>query len=173
MFQFAPQLKKCAILQGLSDEELQVLLNCVTFEDFREGEEILTEGRHYQSLWVLLQGTCAVSKHGTRHDNELAQLGPGSVFGEMSFYDTSPHSASVIATVPCHTMRLMRADYEGLRLMAPDTAYKVALNVVKILSDRLRRMDHWTCQLVERDSNPQQHHEWQDFRAKLYNGLDI
>lgn len=173
MFEFTPQLKKCAIFQGLTDEELQVLLDCVTFEDFKVGEPILTEGSRYQSLWVLLQGQCAVLKNGTKHTNELACLEPGSVFGEMSFFELVPHSASVIAKLPSHTMRINRADFEGLRIKDQQIAYKISLNVIQILSDRLRRMDQWTCQLVERECNQPSSHEWQDFRAKLYTGFDL
>ncbi|MCA9089475.1 MAG: cyclic nucleotide-binding domain-containing protein [Planctomycetaceae bacterium] len=173
MHEFTPQLRKCPILQGLEDPELQSLLDIVKFEDFEQGSEILTEGLRYQSLWVLLQGESTVVKRGMHQESRLANLTPGSVFGEMSFFDSSPHSASVIAKTPCHTMRIMHKDYETLRSTCPETAYKISLNVIQILSDRLRRMDQWTCELVEQDCNQDRHKEWHDFRAKLYTGLDL
>ncbi|MCA9079952.1 MAG: cyclic nucleotide-binding domain-containing protein [Planctomycetaceae bacterium] len=173
MYEFTPQLRSCPILQGLQDSELQTLLDVVQFEDFDAGDEILTEGLRYQSLWVLLQGECSVVKRGPQQNSCLADLGLGSVFGEMSFYSSSPHSASVIAKTSVHTMRLNKADYDKLRQKSPETAYTIALNVIQILSERVRRMDQWTCELVEKDCTQARHKEWHDFRAKLYTGLDL
>ena len=66
------------------------------FEDFRPGEEILTEGLTYHSLWIILSGRCEVVKSSNGgKPHRLAVLEPGCVFGEMSFLDTAPHSASV------------------------------------------------------------------------------
>ncbi|MCA8993675.1 MAG: cyclic nucleotide-binding domain-containing protein [Planctomycetaceae bacterium] len=173
MFELTPQLKNCVILKGLSDRDLELLLDHATFEDFDQGVEILTEGLQYQSLWVLMRGEACVIKYCDGHQNELARLGPGSVFGEMSFFEDTTHSATVTAVTPCHTVRLKREDYEKLRVDAPDTAYKISLNVVHVLSERLRRMDSWTCRLVERECGESNQREWNDFRAKLYLGTDF
>ncbi|MCA9045707.1 MAG: cyclic nucleotide-binding domain-containing protein [Planctomycetaceae bacterium] len=173
MFELTPQLKNCPILTGLSDSDLELLLDHATFEDFATGAEILTEGLQYQSLWVLMRGEACVLKHCDGRQNELARLGPGNVFGEMSFFEDSTHAATVAALTPCHTVRLRRSDYEKLRATAPDTAYKITLNVVHVLSERLRRMDGWTCRLVERECGENNQREWNDFRAKLYLGTDF
>lgn len=172
MDQLPECLKKCAVLQGLSDAELQAFLQVVQQEQFAPGTEILSEGLAYQSLWILLEGKCAVIKNGAHQRSELAQLGPGSIFGEMSFLEDSAHSAAVIAVTHCQTIRLMREDYERLRETAPRLAQQLTLNIVRILSERLRRMDRWICELVELTEYQQRSQEWQQFRAKLYAGLD-
>jgi hypothetical protein len=70
-------------------------------------------------------------------------------------------------------MRLMREGFEKLRAEHPWAADKIACNLVLILSERLRRMDDWTCELVQNNGSERQHAEWQEFRAKLYSGLQI
>ncbi|HWL08132.1 MAG TPA: cyclic nucleotide-binding domain-containing protein [Planctomicrobium sp.] len=168
---FDSVLERCPLLVGFTQGELQACLRLVTFEAFKAGEEILTEGKMYHGLWILLTGTCEVLKHGQRLDSRLAVLDPGHVFGEMSFLHPVPHSASVRAVDHVETIRLMADDYEQLRLEHPSAAHKIAVNVIRIVSDRLRRMDEWTAELVERNNNGHERKEWQEFRTKLYTNL--
>ncbi|REJ82636.1 MAG: cyclic nucleotide-binding domain-containing protein [Planctomycetota bacterium] len=168
------QLKKCVLLQDMNSDELDAVFRLTESEDFAAGEEILTEGLAYQSLWIIVTGRCEVVKSGNGLEpNRLAELEEGAVFGEMSFFEKAPHSASVRALSDVSTMRLTRRRFEDLRKNCPAAADKIACNLVNILSTRLRRMDEWTCQLVEGNCSERQQGEWQEFRAKLYSGLQF
>jgi len=168
---FQAVLERCALLNGLNHEEMYAFLQRVRFEGFTPGDGILTEGNHYHSLWIVLSGTCEVVKHGHRKDSRLAILEPGNIFGEMSFLHACPHSASVLAVDHVETMRLMREEFDDLYNDCPPAGQKLAVNIVRVLSDRLRRMDEWTCELVEKDADTERHKEWQDFRSKLYTNM--
>jgi len=39
-----------------------------------------------------------------------------------------------------------------------------------VLADRLRKMDEWTCKLIESTNGSAHRQEWHDFQAKLYTG---
>ncbi|WP_437230758.1 Crp/Fnr family transcriptional regulator [Planctomicrobium sp. SH661] len=168
---FQGVLERCSLLSGLTTEEMHAFLRRVKFEGFSPGDEILTEGNQYHGVWIVLRGTCEVVKHGHRKDSRLAILEPGNIFGEMSFLHPVAHSASVRSVDQVETMRLMREDYDDLCRQSPSAGQKIAVNIVRVLSDRLRRMDEWTCELVEKDSDGQRHKEWQEFRSKLYTNL--
>ncbi|SFJ30860.1 Crp/Fnr family transcriptional regulator [Planctomicrobium piriforme] len=168
---FNDVFERCTLLSGLTSEEMLAFLRRVQFEGFTSGDEILTEGNQYHGVWILLRGTCEVIKHGPKRDSRLATLEPGNVFGEMSFFHPVGHSATVRAVDHVETMRLMLDGYEQLRQDCPTAAHKIALNIIRILSDRLRRMDEWTCELVERNSDGHGYKEWQEFRSKLYTNL--
>jgi len=167
-------LERCVLFKDMNQAELDAVFNLMQFEDFQPGEEILTEGLTYHSLWIIVCGRCEVVKAGNgSRPNQLAILETGGVFGEMSFLDSSPHSASVRALTSVGTMRLMRDAFEQLRQASPSAADRIACNMVLVLSERLRRMDEWTCELVQANGNERQHAEWQEFRAKLYSGLPM
>jgi CRP-like cAMP-binding protein len=168
---YQAELDKCSLLSGFTKDELAAFLDRVRFEDFGPGDEILTEGKQYQGVWLLLKGTCEVVKHGRQRDSRLAVFEPGNVFGEMSFLQAVPHSASVRAIDQVETLRLMRDQYGELREHCPSAAHKIAINLIRVLADRLRKMDEWTCELVERDGSGRRVKEWQDFRSKLYTSL--
>lgn len=168
------QLQRCILFQGMKPDELDAVFRLMQSEDFAAGAEILTEGLTYASLWIIVTGRCEVVKAGNgSKSNRLATLETGSVFGEMSFLETAPHSASVRALSDVSTMRLMKEGFDKLRAEHPWAADKIACNLVLILSQRLRRMDEWTCELVQSNGSENQHAEWQEFRAKLYSGLQI
>jgi CRP/FNR family transcriptional regulator, cyclic AMP receptor protein len=168
MSAFQTELERCPILQGFDDTELLSFLERVQHEDFPAGQDILTEGKAYRGLWVLLKGKCEVIKQGRSRESRLAILEPGHVFGEMSFFEPVPHSATVRSMTEVETIRLLPEQYQDLLDTCPTAAHAITVNVIRILSDRLRRMDDWTCELVEKECDRRKYHEWQDFRAKLY-----
>ncbi|TWT58108.1 DNA-binding transcriptional dual regulator Crp [Thalassoglobus neptunius] len=167
---FRSALEKSQILEGLTSDELKALGEVVRYEEFGEGAEILTEGKVYQGLWVLLKGKCEVVKCNDSC-SVLATFEPGSVFGEMSFFETAPHSATVKCCEPSIALCLTKEQYDFARKGLPQVTEKIAINLVRILSSRLRKMDEWTCELVNTDANQNRHQEWHEFRSRLYSDI--
>ena len=95
-------------------------------------------------------------------------LDTGGVFGEMSFLQEAPHSANVRALSDIDTVRLSPDAFEELKRRNLAAAYGITANLVRLLSDRLRRMDTWTCELIDDTEDTQRHDEWQEFQSKLY-----
>jgi len=153
----------------MSLDERDHVLTLFENESFVAGETILQEGNSTQMLWIILEGECEVIKHcGNSSERQLAVLNPGAVFGEMSFFQEAPHSATVRTLSDVDVMRLPRKKFDELRDKGSVAAYKIAASTAVMLSDRLRRMDDWTCELVEHSGVAVHKEEWQEFRAKLY-----
>ena len=167
----APQIHSvaCPIFREMTLDEREQLLLLLDYETYRKGEVILCEGNSNQILWILVHGKCEVfntAKNGAAR--QLATLEPGAVFGEMSFFEKAPHSASIRALTEVQVMRLSREKYEQLRDSGSLAACKIASSVNAILAQRLRRMDEWTCGLLEKPEAAGHREEWGEFRAKLY-----
>jgi CRP-like cAMP-binding protein len=157
------------IFDGFSAEEYESALALLEQRSYAKGDVILTEGKSEQALWILVKGTCeVVKKNKTEH--KLATLDAGSAFGEMSFLQKAPHSATVRASTAVKVLRMTRECYEQLHTRNPTAAYKITQIVVSLMAQRLRRMDEWICDLVERPDGVDHREEWHDFRAKLYSG---
>jgi len=153
----------------MSTEERQQVWEFVELEKYPANEIIIREGRSTQCLWIITKGRCQVFKN-TRYggEQELAVLDEYKVFGEMSFLNPAPHSATVRALTDVEVVRLNRDRYDRLLEIAPMAALKLAFNMVGVLAERLRTMDEWTCELVEKSDSGKHRDEWRDFRAKLY-----
>ena len=160
-------LRTSLLGRGLADGEFTSLCDVLIAEDFAPGTDILTEGLTYQALWVVVSGHCEVVKKAEDRERRLAEFGTGDVFGEMSFFQKQTHSASVRAMQPTKTLRLMSDCYAELRKSHPETVEKIATNMIQLLTERLRRMDEWTCQMVTSTGSQQQQTEWMKFRSKL------
>ena len=66
-------------------------------ENYKAGDVILKEGSHGVAVYIIESGKVEISKdvHGKKFAVET--LGPGDMFGEMSFIDQEPRSATATA----------------------------------------------------------------------------
>jgi len=159
----------CPLFHGFTLEEYEQVLALFDQESYASGAVILYEGKSKQALWVVVRGTCEVVKLNKNGDEKkLATLETGAVFGEMSFFQMAPHSATVRACTNVGVMTLTREKFEQLQTRSPAAAYKIALSVASLMAQRMRRMDEWICNFVERPEGANHREEWHDFRAKLY-----
>jgi CRP-like cAMP-binding protein len=77
----------------------------------------------------------------------------------MSFFHAAPHSASVRALNEVEVLQLSRVHYDELEIACPSAASKIMLNTLKVLSERLRRMDDWTAEFVQRPESSRHYEE--------------
>ncbi|MBZ0118366.1 MAG: cyclic nucleotide-binding domain-containing protein, partial [Sandaracinaceae bacterium] len=85
------------IFGSLDRQQRLDLVRRFSAHDVAPGVGIVQEGARGQGLYLLLSGEVAVQKAEEGSRVELARLGPGEVFGEMSLLDNRPASASVVA----------------------------------------------------------------------------
>jgi CRP-like cAMP-binding protein len=97
------------------------------------GEALFTEGEPGACMYVVRSGTVRVSTGAT----ELEQLGPGSILGEMALIEDTPRSATVTAVSDCDIAVIDRHRFLFLVQQTPS----FALNVMRVLSHRLREMN--------------------------------
>lgn len=164
-------LAKLPIFQGMSDDERAELLSLGHHVEIEPGERIITQGKMRRNLWFILSGECEV----TRRTEEgcqlsLATLGPNVQFGEMSFFHAAPHSADVVALTKVELLRLSREDYDTLVESGNAVAFKLAMNSLEQLAERLRRTDEWITNLVCGEQHKPTVSEWTSFREIIFRG---
>lgn len=159
------------IFHDMTEGERAELCDIAHVCDYQPGEVVLRQGETGQHLWIVLSGRCRVARSvnsGVGCVIDLAELGPRDQFGEMSFFHTAPHSASIEALSPFKLLRIDRTDYDRLIAAGSIAAHKLALNCVDDLADRLRRMDEWVTDLLCKQDNKNNASEWTRFREKLF-----
>ncbi len=128
-------LRTVDLFAGLTDAELEDVAHVAGEIDFEPGAFIARQGQIETGFFLILRGRVRVVRSG----EELAQLGPGEWFGELTVIDQMPRSASVIAMEP--TTCLALASWDLLRLI--ETEPSIATALLRELSRRLRlRDDH-------------------------------
>lgn len=94
---------------------------------FKEGD---TGGR---TMYVVVEGEVDLQVKGKL----VEQLGPGGAFGEMALLDTVPRSATAVAKTAC---RLVEINERRFKFLVQQTPH-FALQMMRVIADRLRRMD--------------------------------
>ena len=84
-------------------------------------------------MYVVLEGEVELTIDST----VLETLGPGEPFGEMALIDQSPRVATAIARTPCKLAVIPERRF--LFLVQQDPQF--ALQIMKVMADRLRRMN--------------------------------
>jgi tRNA-dependent cyclodipeptide synthase len=126
-------------LAGASEEDLQQLFAYTEELSFRTGNVIVERGRADRTLYIVSDGEIEVFLDDAGRRRQLATSGTGSVFGEQSFLDGQPRSATVSARTDCRVLQLTSERFEELRRDAPQIVGEVVFDIGRVLSTRLRR----------------------------------
>jgi len=105
---------------------------------FKKGENIITEGEQTKSLYLLIQGTCLITKTEDDAKIRLSKLSPGEIFGEMSFFSDKPRQSSVSAT---EDVLVMKMNDDFFKTVSTDIKDKIKDYLIGLLITRLDNMN--------------------------------
>lgn len=120
--------------------EAYILKACKPVET-RAGSLLVRAGDRSSDLYIITGGEYMVFDDSKGEEFVLAILKRGDIFGEMSFLDGEPRSASVKAVTASQALRMDRDSLNGLREEAPDAAWKLVMGLASVVTTRLRRAD--------------------------------
>jgi CRP/FNR family cyclic AMP-dependent transcriptional regulator len=120
----------CPLFVGVNQGDLAAIGERALEVDFPTDHVIARQGEIGTGLFVIIEGAVRVVRDGV----ELARLGPGDFFGEMSVIDGLPRVAQVAATAPTRCLALASWEFEHLVLEHPT----IGLAILRGLSARLR-----------------------------------
>ena len=86
-------LKKTPLFSRAGKGGLTAIAKSATERPFKAGEKILGEDESGVGFYLILTGCAQVTRGG----KELAKLGSGNFFGELSVLDGEPRTADVVA----------------------------------------------------------------------------
>ena len=121
-------LSKVFLFASLPEAELVHLAETLKPRELKAGTILIREGESDEQVYILLEGEAEVIKAlGTPDERYLAVRLPGSLFGEMSMFESQgSHTASVRARTPAYVLEMTRQDLEYLLNRYPVVAYDMA-----------------------------------------------
>jgi CRP-like cAMP-binding protein len=128
-------LERHPLLVKLTPDQLERIARAGEVESYNANEQIVVDGSLGDALFLILSGQVAVH----RGAQTFATLSAGDFFGEMSLVEPSPRSATVTSMSATFVFRLPHDALRTLITDDPNAASVLLLQVVRTLSERLRK----------------------------------
>jgi CRP/FNR family transcriptional regulator, cyclic AMP receptor protein len=109
------RLRKIPVFADLDDDEIGHIVALAAEVSVPEGKELVREGDYSYDVLAVEEGTARVERNG----QQIADIGPGDVVGEMGVLERSQRNATVIATSPMRLVTLTSWDIRRLQKSAP------------------------------------------------------
>ena len=134
------ELRGLALFRHLPEERLAELARALEVRAVPAGTVVFEEGSPGDALFLLSAGEVRIDKRSEAGGvAEIARLVPGDAFGEMALIESVPRSARAVAHTDAVLLALGRADLERWLRSDPQTAVGFFVELLRVLSRRLRR----------------------------------
>src|SRR5688572_15407136 len=122
-------LRKSPLFQGLSDQELQQLMDNAEPVSLQAGDVLIKQGDTGDSAYVVIKGEFEIQKQTGASLIKIDVRNAGDVVGEMALLARTPRSATVIAKTDGQVLRIPQEAFEKL-LSSSSTAALAVLHWV-------------------------------------------
>ncbi len=110
---------------------------------FKDKQIVIREGDIQQKIFWILEGEVYVTRKLGDKYKVLATLGKGELIGEMSFFDKSVRSATVIAKGDVHALEFTRENFADIYAASPQWTRRLLISLAR----RIRLMVEKLAQL--------------------------
>ena len=132
------RLKDSALFDSLTPLELKIIDGLMHERRYLADEIIFDEGEEGQALYLVTAGRVIISRQLGTGREVVAELSPGSFFGDLALLDNAPRNAQTRALENCELAVFFRADFMGLMETDPVIGYKISLALARHVGRRLR-----------------------------------
>ncbi|MBN2443294.1 MAG: cyclic nucleotide-binding domain-containing protein [Spirochaetales bacterium] len=123
---------------NLKDDETEEITNPRFRKLFMDKQIIIKEGEILDQLFWILRGEVYIAKKMEKKYKVLAKVGKGELLGEMSFFDKSLTSATVIAAGEVEALVFSRQNFKEIFFTNPkwikQLLYSLSKRVVQMVS---------------------------------------
>ncbi|MFZ6658772.1 cyclic nucleotide-binding domain-containing protein [Undibacterium sp. TJN19] len=127
-----------SIFMTLNPRELRIIDGMLHDRSYLANEIVFDEGEEGQALYIPLSGRIRISRTVGEETEVIAELEPGSFFGDLALLDNSPRSAQARALENSDVAVFFRADFSSLLETNAVIGYKISLEMARLNSRRLR-----------------------------------
>lgn len=133
--QILDTLARLALFADLDRPQLEAVAHTMSEESFPAGHRILRQGFSGSGFFVIVDGEVIVRVDG----EDVARLGRGEFFGEISLLLGEPPVADVVAVSPVTALHLAGPDLRDFLLAYPQVMYRMLQSVGRRLERANRR----------------------------------
>jgi len=131
-------------LSGLTEEEMETLASNAKKVSFKAGQTILMQGETVDDLHLVSEGKVAVLVRQQPHHPpvQVAELGPGKVFGETSIVEEGVAGATIKATEPTVLFTISEHAFREILDRNPELKERVVAHIQFRKSQTQHKAEH-------------------------------
>ena len=131
-------LENIEYFSALNVDEIKLLDQACVLESYEANQVVICEGDLKEKFYIILEGSVSIIK-GRQDSGQstLAELSQGDLFGELSFIDDHPRSATVKTTQKSSLLTIQKDDF--MTLLAESAAISFA--IMKWLAAMIRKFN--------------------------------
>ena len=131
-------ISSAPLFKGLHSEVISGIVENANERQFTTGQIIIQEGDSLKGLYIIIEGEASIEN---KRGNKLFTRVVGDSLGEMTLIDLGTRSVSVRAITDVKIAEINLEYMSSLFDEYPKTLTTVAINIARILSNRLRESD--------------------------------
>jgi CRP/FNR family transcriptional regulator, cyclic AMP receptor protein len=126
-------LANVPLFAACSKKELALIAKATDVASVPDGHALTTQDETSREAFVITAGKATVR----RNNRKVAELGPGSVIGELGLLDRGPRTATVVADGPLEVLVIGPREFSALLDDVPAINHKL----LKSLAAMVRELD--------------------------------
>lgn len=133
---YQERLRALSLFQDLSNKELDIVSALLHERDYLEHEVLFDEGEEGHAIYIIVSGRVTIQR--TVSNLQIANLGPGTFFGELALLTNAPRATQARAATNSKLLVFFRDDFNNLMHTHVEIASKIGINLARHVGMRLR-----------------------------------
>lgn len=135
------ELRQFSVFAGLSDDQLQQLLQFGDLCRTSAKEVVLKKGDPGDALFFVLDGSVRARLLIGLEDRSLGQIPAGQFFGEMAMFNQAPRSADVVSEANTRLFRLSSEAFLQMTRESPGVAAPILFALAGTMASRVSQVN--------------------------------
>lgn len=124
-------LSNVPLFAACSKKELQTIAKASDELTLSDGHVLMKQDESSREAFVIVNGTVEIK----RNDRKVAELGAGSMIGELGLLDRGPRTATVIAKGPVDVLVIAPREFSALLDDVPSITHKLLKSLASMVRD--------------------------------------
>ena len=130
-------LARAPLFSGLSEDELEALLDVTRLRSLKAREELFHKGDEGSEVYLVVRGTVkALTTSEEGDDVVFSILSQGELFGEIALLGSPERTATVSALTACELLAIHRRDFLDFLKRHPEASIKMLM----VMAQRLKHV---------------------------------
>lgn len=148
MDEISKLLKSMSIFSGLSDTELQQVVEISNKREYKKRMYVFMEGEPREAVFFISTGVVKAYKiDEDGNEQVISLLHPGDMFPHVGFFDHSPYPATVEVVQDAEILVIRIDDFDELLMRQP----QIAIKVMKIMGQKIIALQQRVQDFISKD----------------------